>query len=296
MDAQTTDFLVKVLSVLGIAILAIRDIIRTRRERAIAHDTGRLQRIKAQEEADERRDALTQGLLTQFARQADSLQGLTLEISNLVKSDLERNEIRHKADQGHDRAIVAVTESVGDLINQVGNQRKGLQIVSEQVGEFPKQMASEHGLQLSGIYGKIDTAVSQAGEMLEKKVDPVQSALDKLQASIDDIEEKVSHIPGLEQCLNDMNLALRDLDKRTTRLASERDAAMSELDIAVNENASQQQTITALRNALVVSDRDKLSKETELARLKEVLVPPSEAVPLPDRAEGVQPNVPGGVA
>ncbi len=302
MDAQTREIIVQFFTLLGIVVLAFRDVIRTRREHAAMHDTAHLERIRS-EDAERKRqyDIVAQSML-QTTQLIKSLEGVAqqLEKQHIDRDkdrevEVRRIDMREQVANAQNQSLIENTQAVGEVASNLNRVKTEVSTLGQAVGTQNLLLRDGFGQVGTVVSSKIDTALVKAGDMLENKIDPVQAALNELRDTLKDVQEKVSHIPELEECLTDMNQAVHDLDGRMKRLTSERDSA-------VNEVASQQQTITALRNALVVSDRDKLSKETELARLKEVLVPPStaaspsEVVPLPDRAEGAQPNVPGGVA
>jgi predicted negative regulator of RcsB-dependent stress response len=239
----------QVLFVLCLVVLGWREWQRTRRERAERHDSSQAERFKAKAEADERRDALMQGLLEQNVRLSSYVSGLTAELHAIAqqmaennKTEIARMELRAQLDQSRDKSLDSNTEALGDLINQAAQVRKRTDTLIDQVAQFPKQMASEHGTQLAHIDGKIDTAVVQAGSMFDNKIDPVQAALNELRETLRDVQEKVSHIPELGSCLNQTNQALQDLTQITQTLKAERDRAVSAL-------ADAQEVIAVLKQA-----------------------------------------------
>ncbi len=299
MDAQTSDAIVKALSVLGLVVLAFREILRTRKERIERHDTGRLARIQAEADAEKRRDELLRASLQQNAQYLEQIAHLAQAIQDNTTLESRRIEANERIFKSQNEALISLTEAQGEGAQRITDQTrvissldKGVVQLREKVSDVKATMLDQFGQTVTHVGGKIDTALSKAGEMLEKKVDPVQEVLNELRQSIEDIqtklshiEEEVGHIPGVEQCITETNRIVQELTVSTRQIVAERDSALND--------------VQSLRNALLFINHQKQTSETDLAHPKEMLVPPntaalpSEGVPLPDRAEGAQP---GGVA
>ncbi len=272
----------QILLLLVLIALSLREWQRTRRERAERHDTGRLQRIQAEADAEKRRDELLRASLEQNAQYLEQIAHLAQAIQDNTTLESRRIEANERIFKSQNEALVSLTEAQGegaqrltDLTRASTALDQGILKLREKIVDVKTTMLDQFGQAVTHVGGKIDTALSKAGDMLKDEIDPVEAALNELRVTLNDVQEKVNHIPELETCLNETNRAFREL---VNRLAAERDTAVHEL-------ASTQQTVLTLRNALVASDQDKLVKESELARLKQIApllgygTPPDTAQP-----------------
>lgn len=262
--------------------LSLREWQRTRRERAERHDTGRLERFRAEQDERQRNADLLRASLDQLAAQRQEVADLTSRIGQFAESnmqlsrsinentklEIERIQANERIHQANNQALIENVKAIGDSSDRLRSVDKGLQKVDQNVDNTRNILVDQYGVGVNIVQKKIDTAVGQAGDMLEQQFEAMQKDLNELRETLRDIQEKVSHIPELEQCLVQTTRALEDLANIKARLVSERDTAVGELD-------NERQQAIALRNALIASDADKLNKETELLRLKEVLMPPA---------------------
>lgn len=274
--------IILVLSLPGLISL-LRDWARTRRERRESQDTGRLQRIQAEAEAEKRHDDILSQSLSQNTRLIDSINALVVQMETQHEDRTKDREIETKRIDMRERVANAQNQSLIENTQAVGEVAANLNRVKTELGHVEQKVGAQNLLLADGftktsdvVSRKIDSgfvsALGKAGDMLNTKIDPVQDALEALRKSIEEIQNKLSHIeeetghiPDIEQCMNETNFAIQELTKRTSEIVAERDSALND--------------VQALRNALLFVDRDKISKDAELARLKEVVNPPVTTTP-----------------
>lgn len=269
MDAQTADFLGKAFYILGLVILAAREIIRTRKERAERHDSGRLERFRAEAEEAKRRDDLLSLTLEQLGAQRQETASLTSRIGQFAESnmqlaqsinkntqlEIDRIQANERIHQAHNQSIIENVRALGDNSDRLRSLDKGITQLDEKVKNFPIQMTDEHGRQQSAILGKITTEVGRVDSMLNDQFDPVNAALKELDTKLKEIQERVNEIPDLRNqvqqataCLIQATTALQSLTESNARMAVERDSALNELD-------KQTEMVVNLRNTLVQIDQ-----------------------------------------